>query len=82
MKSVFIKTNAAALLSAVLDREMTACDAARACGIHRDTFFELIRRDKKITLRTAAKLRKVFGDRVIQICDDDWLSAIELPIAE
>lgn len=62
-----IVSNAAALTAAVVDRGLTATQAAREANICPDTFFPLIRHDKPVSLKTAGKLRATFGDAVIRI---------------
>jgi len=70
------------LTARLIDRGLTATDAARAAGISPDTFYPLIRHDRKISLKTASKLRSAFGAdtvkftepaQILKGCDSDDL---------
>lgn len=56
-----ILSNARMLTQVLIDRGLTATDAARAAGLSPDTFYPLIRSDRKVSLKTASKLRAAFG---------------------
>lgn len=62
-----IRANSAALLSALLDSGLTVTAAARQCAINRDVFKSLLEGDKPVTVKTAGKLKRHFGDKVISI---------------
>lgn len=66
MDYLTVMCDAKALASAIVERQLTARDAAKTAGLAMDTFQILVHRDKKITLRTAGKLRAAFGDAVIK----------------
>lgn len=61
-----LTSDANALTKALIDRQLTARDAATAANIDDGTFRALLRRDKKISLKTAGKLKKTFGDAAIK----------------
>lgn len=62
-----IRANSAALLSALLDSGLTVTAAARQCAINRDVFKSLLEADRPVTVKTAGKLKRHFGDKVISI---------------
>ena len=62
-----VTSNATGLVAAVIERGLTATQAARAAKIARDTFDRLIRVDAPINFRTASKLKAAFGDNAIKI---------------
>lgn len=66
MKQAILMSNAQALTATLLERGMTAQAGATASKINVNTFGKLIRRDEKITLKTAGKLKKTFGDDTIK----------------
>ena len=61
MMQRFFQSNAAQLASLVLERGLTIREAATAAGLSAETFSNLIRRDKRISFRTAGKLSRAFG---------------------
>ena len=61
-----LTSDAHALTKTLLDRKLTARDAATAANINDGTFRALLRRDRKISLKTAGKLKATFGDNVIK----------------
>lgn len=61
-----IVPNPTALTKAVLERGLTAIEAASAAGIDYATFKSACR-GGRITLKTASKLSKAFGDDVVTL---------------
>lgn len=55
----------AALLDAVIDSGLTVSEAAQRCGVNRDLFGALLRTDRAISVKTAGRLKRHFGDDVI-----------------
>ena len=66
MTATTLTSNARALTNILIDRRLTARAAAAEAGLSGDLFRSLIRHDKKITLKTASKLRHTFGDDAIK----------------
>ena len=66
MKQAILTSNAQALTTTLIERGMTAKAAATAARINANTFGKLIRRDEKISLKTASKLKATFGDAAIK----------------
>lgn len=64
---VTVKSNAAALMAAVVSKGLTFGEAAQMCGMNADVFGRCARFNKIISPKTAGKLRAVFGDAVITI---------------
>lgn len=64
-----VQSNSANLLRSMLDKGLTAGEAAKQVGISTDLFGQLIRRDKSISYRTASRLKAVFGSAAIRITD-------------
>ena len=64
-----ILSDARTLTERLLDRGLTATEAARAAGLSPDTFYPLIRSDRKVSLKTASKLRSAFGDDTIKFTE-------------
>ena len=62
-----LKSNSAAILAAMFSADMTATEAAKACGINRNNFSPMLKADRPIHYKTAAKLRKTFGEDSITI---------------
>lgn len=62
-----VQSNSVILLRSMLDKGLSAGEAARQTGISTDLFGRLIRKDKNISYRTAARLKAVFGSAVIRI---------------
>lgn len=73
---VTVKSNAAALMAAVVSKGLTFGEAAQMCGVNADLFGQCARSNKSISPRTAGRLKKAFGDDVIIFQHDD-LSADE-----
>lgn len=61
-----IVPNPTALTKAVLERGLTAIEAASAAGIDYQTFRSACR-GNRITFKTASKLTKAFGDDVVAV---------------
>ena len=64
---VTVKSNAAALLAAVVSKGITFYEAAQMCGVSVDLFGKCARRNKIISAKTAGRLQAIFGDAVITI---------------
>lgn len=60
-----INSNKAALMDAVIDSGLTVSEAAKRCGVNRDLFGALLRTDRTISIKTAGRLKRHFGDNVI-----------------
>lgn len=61
-----VSANAKAIVDAMIDRDLSVGEAAKAAGIHVDTMTRLIRSNQPIHYKTAAKLKATFGaDAVI-----------------
>lgn len=65
-----LKSNAAALLSAVVSKGLTFGEAAQMCGINTNLFGQCARLDRRISPKTAGCLKKAFGDDVIILSTD------------
>ena len=77
MDCVSLLSNAQGLTDAIVDRQLTKRDAAKKAGLCVDTLRVLIRRDTKISLKTAGKLRAAFGDAAIRILPAQMKEATE-----
>ena len=62
-----IQSNSAAILDAMISKGLSAGEAAQAVGVHVDTLTYLLKADRPIQYKTAAKLRKTFGEDSITI---------------
>lgn len=62
-----VENNAAAILDAMIEKGMSAAEAAKATGLNPATFTELIKRDRPVQYKTAAKLVAVFGEAAVTI---------------
>lgn len=66
-----IRCNADALLRAMIKRDLSVTTTASLTGISKDVIGKLIRSDCTISLRTASKLQKYFGDEIINFKEED-----------
>lgn len=57
------------IVEGLVSRSMTATEAAQVLGINYNRFRELLKRDRQVTTKTAGKLVKLFGMRVVYIDD-------------
>lgn len=62
-----VYTNPAAIFEAIVSQGLSMSEAADKAGIHVKTFSTLANRDVSITTKTAAKLRRAFGDSAVTI---------------
>lgn len=65
-----VKSNAAALLAAVVSKGLTFGEAAQMCGVNSDLFGQCAGFNKSISPKTAGRLKKFFGDDVIILSTD------------
>lgn len=66
MKRPRFYSNSAGLVKILLDRGMTAIEAAEVVGISVDRFYTIMKSDVPISIATAGLLRKAFGDEAIK----------------
>lgn len=66
MKRPRFYSNSAGLVKILLDRGMTAIEAAEIVGISVDRFYTIMKSDVPISIATAGLLRKAFGDEAIK----------------
>lgn len=59
-------SNATGLVAAVMERGLTATQAARSANMSRDAFDRAIKADVPLTLKTAARLKAAFGADVVK----------------
>lgn len=62
-----VQNNSAAILDAMINKGLSACEAAQAVGVHVDTLTYLLKADRPIHYKTAAKLKKAFGENSVTI---------------
>ena len=63
-----LETNSAAIISEMLERNLTIDSAAELTGLSRSTLAKVVNADSTISYRTAARLKKAFDvDAVIRI---------------
>lgn len=62
-----VRNNSAAIVSAMLARNLSAKAAAELSGIGKATFSQLIQKDSHISYSTASKLQAIFGSDTIAI---------------
>lgn len=67
---ITVKSNAAALMAAVVSKNLKLGEAAQMCGINADLFGQCARLDRRISPKTAGCLKKAFGDDVIILSTD------------
>lgn len=65
--SSVVKNNAQAIVAAMIERNLSVGEAARAVGLHADTMTRLIRVNQPIHCKTAAKLVATFGKCVVTV---------------
>lgn len=63
------KSNSTALIKTLLTRGLTVQQAAREANISGDTFAALLKADRHISIKTAAKLRATFGTDTVTITE-------------
>ena len=68
---VMAKSNATALLSAVVSKGLTFGEASKMCGVSADLLGRCARYNKRISVKTAGRLKKAIGDDVIILQHDD-----------
>ena len=66
MSKTIFKSNAQVLTKVLLDSGKTLMAAAKMAGVAPETLAAAMRRDQKLSLKTASKLRAAFGDDVIR----------------
>lgn len=66
MKRPRFYSNSAGLVKILLDRGMTAIEAAEVVGISVDRFYTIMKSDVPISIATAGLLRKAFGNEAIK----------------
>ena len=64
-----VKANSREILQGLIAKGFTAVQAAQTLGINYNRFRELLKNDRQITTKTAGKLVKFFGERVVYIDD-------------
>lgn len=62
-----LQSNSAAIWAAMLERGYDVQRAAEVCNINNKHFSLILQADKNIYCKTAAKLKKAFGDDVVTI---------------
>ena len=62
-----LQSNSAAILAAMIERGYDLQRASEVCNIHPSNFSVLLKADKEIYFKTAAKLKKAFGDDAVTI---------------
>lgn len=67
MTRPIVRSNPVALLEAVLSRSLSITNAAKTAGVDRVTLDEAIRSSRPLTVKTASKLTKAFGDDVVTL---------------
>lgn len=65
-----VKSNAAALLAAVVSKGLTFGEASKMSEVSADLFGQCARYNKSISTKTAGRLKKAFGDNVIILSTD------------
>ena len=71
MNQTRLKTNSAAILTALLNRGVSVTQAARESGITAGMLTSLLKRDRHVHYRTASLLRKYFGENAVEVVSDD-----------
>ena len=66
-----IRSNTAIILRAIVDSGMTVTEAAKTAGIGKDLFGRLLRGDCLLSIRTACRLKRAFGDRAVEFVTAD-----------
>lgn len=83
MQAVTIRSNAKNLMRSLVEKKLSVRAGAKAAGISRKSFANIVRRDEIISPKMAGKLRATFGDDVIYIsAADDFRRNRECEIAE
>lgn len=67
-KKVRFKSNAVALMKAVISRGLTIQEAAKMAGVNANRFGAIAYENTPISVKTAGKLAAAFGDGVIILC--------------
>ena len=66
MSKTIFKSNAQVLTEILLDSGKTLMAASAIAGVAPGTLAAAMRRDQRLSLKTASKLRAAFGDNVIR----------------
>ena len=67
MNQTRLKSNSAAILTALLNRGVSVAQAARESGIAAGMLTTMLHRDRRVHYRTASRLRKYFGDNAVEV---------------
>ena len=67
MNQTRLKSNSAAILTALLNRGVSVAQAARESGIAAGMLTSFLHRDKHVHYRTASRLRKYFGENAVEV---------------
>lgn len=67
MDKVIIVCNSQVVLDSLIEQGLTITAAARKAGIDRELFQSLLRSNRAVTVKTAAKLRRHFGADAITV---------------
>ena len=65
MNKVIIMCNSQVVLDSLIESGLPITAAARKAGINRELFQSLLKGDRAVTVKTAAKLRRHFGNDAI-----------------